>query len=592
MKRFYINMILACSLAASLVACTDVWDDHYQVNPALNGGEHGDKTLWELISSDSELEVFARLLTATKCDSLLMYSRNYTVWAPTGLSADELQWDNDSMLAVYKKEIVENHIANYSHVAGGDRNKEDKKNYDRIEMLNGKFCDFEGRPGKAYTFAGNRLLNDSNIVTKNGVLHKIEGYAVFSSNIWEQMAKEPSISKFYNFLAKDNKTVFDEANSVKGSIVDGKVTYLDSVFKEECRWFERYNASYIGGLNIEDSSYTVYAPTNAAWEDLCSMMKKYYNYPDVQTKDEGAGTRPIQEYADSVLVEDLVEQLFVFSNTVNKKFYEGRTDTLRSTSYNYFIGDAAYNLENGCEKEVKGLSNGNLHIIGQVNYDPFKLWFDTIRVMGTSLTYKDTERADKFVYATSKPIPFERGDSLYNRVEGHSVCLFTANNDYNSNEQPKFRFYVDNILSGSYKISIVLVPYHFVVPTDTLMKPNKFKAKLYCPDGKGGSNGGEYLVNSDESLGTTFKSDPSVVDTIMLAKKFKFDYCEMGYETMTGNKPVTYLEIETDIKFGGGRDAENVATRTNANTRRRNPKYWKYDNSYCISQVLFEPVED
>jgi hypothetical protein len=63
------------------------------------------------------------------------------------------------------------------------------------------------------------------------------------------------------------------------------------------------------------------------------------------------------------------------------------------------------------------------------------------------------------------------------------------------------------------------------------------------------------------------------------------DYCEANYESLTGVKPKARLVIETDIKFGTGRNAEN-------NTKYiRDPKNWKYDNSYRVDQVIFEPVE-
>ncbi len=592
MKRNYINAILACSLVVSLAACTDAWDEHYQVDPALNGGENAGKTLWELISEDEELEDFADLLRATKWDSLLMCNRSYTVWAPTDLEGvfDRSLLNDSSMLEVYKKEIVENHIADYSHVAGGIRDKEDKKNYKRIEMLNGKLCDFEGAVGKEYTFAGNSL-KASNIVAKNGVLHKLDKYASFSANIWEQLAKETSVKEFYSFFAKDYKTVFDKANSVEGPIVDGKVTYLYSAYKDECRWFDKYSGSYIGSLNVEDSSYTVYAPTDAVWKELCDLERGYYNYPDVTTKDEGAGVRPIQEVADSVLKEDLAESLFVFSNTVNKKFYEGGRDTLRSTGYKLFIGDDAYALEQGCEKEVT-LSNGKLHIINQLNYDPYKLWFDTLRVAGISLTSGNTERGEdmalrKYQNATTKIESIERGDSLYNKVLYNSVGVFTPTNNKKDVEQPIFRFYVNDILSACYKISIVLLPPHFVDPEDTVfIKPNKFTAKLEYPDGEGKMK--FISLNDEYNDGKPFISDSSRVDTIVLAEKFKFDYCEASYKDLTGKDPITCLEIKTNIKFGQRGEYENHS----ADKSIRDPKKWMYDNSYRISQVMFEPVKE
>lgn len=144
MKKSYIKTILACSFVISLAACTDTWDEHYQPNPDLNGSDN----LWQLISSDSDLADFAALLRATGYDSILTQNRNYTVWAPADISEafdiSSLADADESMLAIYRKEIVENHIADYSHVAGGVRDKNDKKKYKKVKVLNGKSYDFEG----------------------------------------------------------------------------------------------------------------------------------------------------------------------------------------------------------------------------------------------------------------------------------------------------------------------------------------------------------------------------------------------------------------------------------------------------------------
>lgn len=582
MRKNYRNAILACSFFASLAACTDVWEDHYQVNPTLNGSEN----LWELISSDPELEDFAALLHATGYDTLLAKSRNYTVWAPTEMPEefDVNLLSDDSLVKVYRREIVENHIADFSHVAGGIRDKEDKKNYDRVVVLNGKAYHFEGTVGSDYSFAGNRLTS-SNIVAKNGVLHKLDSYASFASNIWEQLAKEPSISTLYNFLKKDYKREFNPGGSVAGPIKDGKVTYLDSAFIESCRWFYE-----IGQINEEDSSYTVYALTNKAWNDMYDMARGYYIYPSsAVTKNEGSGTQPLNVVADSLVKEMLVRNL-IFSNTVNKKYFEGRKDTLRSTSGKIFKGNEADSIsnssKNGFVKKIE-LSNGTLNIVDKVNYNPFTLWHDTIRVQGESLRFSPEERGEgdnaKYERATVEPHTYIKGDSLYNLISNNSVGVFTPTNYDNTKSQPDLRFYVDGVKSAHYRISIVLLPPHFVDSTDNkFIKPNKFNAKLSYID----DNGNTRYKALNESK-NPFISDPTKVDTIVLAECQKIDFCEDRYKYLTDKYPVTSIMLETNITFGTTARAEN---RTGKNIKPRDPEYWKYDNSYRVDEVIFEPV--
>ena len=562
MKRKYINSILACSMVVSLAACTDAWDEHYQPNPALNGSEN----LWELISNDSDLDDFEALLQATGYAEVLKQNRSYTVWAPVNLSdvldVKSLETANDSLLEVYRKEIVENHIADYSLVAGGIRDKEDKKNYKKVAMLNGKSYHFEGSAENAYSFAGQQLKS-SNIVATNGVLHKIDEGVLFAANIWEQMAKEESISVLYNFLNKDTKREFNVNASVKGPIVDGKQTYLDSVFTVSNRWIDWGG---IGRLNIEDSTYTVYALTDRAWDKLYTKMRSYYNYPDVKSKEE-LGRKMLQEVADSLVREQMCENL-VFSNTVNKKFFEGRKDTLISTRYNMFVNKTLSNreadsLHNGCLKELE-LSNGTLHLIDEVNFNPFTCWHDTIRVQGENL--RDGENlpsgsasASESLYAYTTFVPVDRDHALYGQISGGGVTVFQPKYTEPS-KQPEFHFYANNVLSANYRISIVMVPAHLLDPDEEkTTKKNVLKPYMEFV----GSDGKTYIKNFEKQKYTYTPGEK--VDTIVLAENFKFDFCEADYKNLTGKEPVTRLVIQSE----SGRSNTTV---------------------FRIDQVMFEPV--
>ena len=570
MKKNYINAIVACSFAVSLVACTDTWNEHYQADPALNGNE----TLWELISSDSDLEDFATLLRATGYDEILSMNRSYTVWAPIDLSSEldisTLKDASEELLAEYSREIVENHIADHSHVAGGIRDKENDEDYERVKVLNHKSYDFEGTVKTGYAFANNKL-QAANKIASNGVLHKLDKCAPFESNIWERLAKEPSVSELYKFLYKDFVKELDLNNSVLGPIVDGKQTYLDSVYKETCRWFNE-----MGQINNEDSTYTMYALTNEAWEDMYDQMRVCYNYPAVSAKDDGSGVKSLQQVADSAVREKLCEYL-LFSNTVNKKFYQGRKDSLISTRGKMFVGNKADSLMYGCEKSIT-LSNGTLNIISTVNYDPFTCWLDTIRVQGESLVngVYDRQEGAKYVKATAQSKEINRGDTLYNLVSNNRIGVFTPTDYSSSTEQPSLRFYADNVLSVPYRISIVLLPPNLVNPEDsTFIKPNKFNARLAYQQRDGSV--------AYKNLGQNIVSNPTKVDTIVLADRYEFEYCETDYKRLTGYDPKTCLIIETSIKFGSGRNDDN--------NPKKDKSTWKYDNSYRVDQVIFEPVK-
>ena len=605
MKRIYKNAILACGFAVSLAACTDVWEEHYQSNPALNGG--GDKNLWELISDESDLSNFAALLSATRTttkegsiryDSLLMMSRSYTVWAPTNANMPEyidyksLDKVPSDSLEKYRKEIVENHIADYAHVAGGIRDREDRKNYKMVEMLNGKSYHFEGAPGIGYKFAEDPLVT-SNGVAKNGVLHKLNGRAIYLPNIWEKLASLSSISSLYAFLEKDYKVEFNDAASIPGPIVNDQPTYLDSVFTESCRWFYE-----IGQLNVEDSSYVMYALTNEAWNDMFDMTKSYFEFPENAGKTLPAkGSQTPAEARDSLAKEMICSNL-VFSKTINRKFFEGKKDSLYSNHYTrqMFVGDEARALEDGAVDSYT-LSNGELYVINQVNYNPFTCWHDTIRIEGESLWYQS--EADVVSKAAASSMQVDEDSILYDYVSKGAIGIIKPEK---ATSVPVLNFYTGDILSAYYKVSIVLLPPQIVNPLDTtFIKPNKFDARLIFSDGvtqsgslakKGwGTNPSVKEVRRNETDSAywdiAFVSDPTKIDTIVLAECIKVPTCEYKKELFENFKRTTKLEIETKVvynrRFGDNGDA----------TFDEKGKFveWNFDNNYRIDQVIFEPVE-
>ena len=590
---------IACGVAIlAFASCTDVWEDHYQPSPSLNAEE----SLWELIVKEPDLQEFEELLIATQYDSLLMQNRSYTVWAPADGSGyyDKALLENasDSILEVLRKEVVENHIANYSHVGGGIRDKEDKENYKKVSMLNGKTYNFEGSPSGGYTFS-NSKLSKANIVAKNGVLHKLGGSVDFAANIWEQLPKLSAVSSLWKFLEKDYHKTFDPYNSVKGPIVEGQETFLDSAWTIDCRWFRE-----IGWLDREDSSYTVLALHDDAWEEMFAATRSYYIYnsglEDQYTK------KTSEEISDSI-VKELMCRNLVFSNTVNKKFFEGQRDSLISTTGQIFKGKEAAALYYGGWESYE-LSNGKLFVVDKLQpavdgeavriFDPLTCWHDTIRIQAEALSAderypdqnSDNDNDGKgFTDATKeyKLIP----DTLpaHKQVAGKAVCCFTAKEGTNVN--PNFNFFIDNVLSAKYRIKLVLLPPQEIDPSDNyFVKPNKFTARIYYDNGSGVQTSKALKTKEGES---TFYSNAEAIDTIVffyepeegasLTDGIDIPVCEANLNRINeAAKVQTRLHIESTIKFAN-RGGDNSGAE-------RNPNKWKYDNSFRIDEVIFEPL--
>ena len=541
---------MACSIVAfAFTACTDVWEEHYQPNPELNA----DETLWELIENDPSLKKFASYLKATGYDTLLTKNRCYTVWAPV----DEGFAYNETNTALWEKEFVQNHIADYSHVAGG-RLSEDNK----VKMLNGKYIGFENARTGKFTFKGNPLKMQ-NIPAKNGILHKVDGYAAFTANIWEQLAKDSSLDSLRNFLYKDYKREPNWNASVQGPVKDGQIQYLDTAWTVTCPWFNS-----LGRLNREDSSYTMFAPTNQAWKELYDDTERYFRYTT------GFGSKG--DSIRNVVIKEFMVRNLVFSDKVNKKYATGDAqypyDSLVS-NYNYAytyeplvfgtkeVRDLYDGLANG---QSLTMSNGTLNIVDKVNYDPLLCWHDTISIEGENLVGEYNNETDNdFEGASKSVIRIDRDSLMYDSISGGAVGVYNG-----GNENPRLSFKLRNVLSARYEVKIVVVSPEKLSRYDTTyIKPNKFLATLTCGDSELKDALIQIPLGRKDSCavrGRDIYSIPGRIDTITLVpldtinwKPTGVDYveiptCEYNEESLLdGGDFQTRLEIVSNLGNGG-----------------------------------------
>lgn len=476
-KSIIKTLVFGALVALGLTACTDSWNEHYQEKPELNSTE----TLWDLIAKNSELSEFADLLKKTHYDELLQKDRSYTVWAPkNGFAYKETNTDQ------IQAEFVENHIADYSYVASGILVE------NQVKMINEKYIYFDGA-GDQYTFKGNPLTS-KNIPAKNGVLHIIDGYANFTANIWEELAKIDSISEVNAFLKSFNKDYFDINASVQGPIVNGEITYLDSVVTLQNEWFSK-----IGYLAREDSSYYMIVPTNKAWRETYDKALTYFKYAD--TKNGGDSLQRLN--AASAMCRHMV-----FSRCFNNlklnddpQAQDSLTSNWHSTRYNtykkgMFKGDEYHNLFNNLVTKEE-LSNGILYVTDTYNFDPIKCWHDTIRIEGESIN-----NSDYLGSCTSefKSIPRD-SINIYRSMShgGYGEFVPTA-----STANPKLTIPIPSVLSAPYLVKCVFVPANILDKTKEVM-PNKFTVQLKYLDTNGKTQTlamGTKLVNFENGFET------------------------------------------------------------------------------------------
>ena len=378
-------VMAALAMGAMATACSD-WDDHYEANSSVTGSSSA--TLWENISANTNLSEFAQLAKKTGYDKVLQSSQTFTVWAPLNGTFD-FETLNNSDVTELTNEFMRNHVARFSYPASGPVNE-------RVFMLNEKMNIFQGNG--TYQM-GDVKLQDINIASSNGTMHTIDGQLKFNYNIFESLnTKTYALDSITEYFKHFNQEKLDLDASVKGPVVDGEITYLDSVKVEYNQLCKLINAH----IDREDSTYTMIVPTNEAWNKAMATLDNYYKYiPSYQYFKEfpqtlkGADASQVDyDLIDDVYLADSLKKLFLVADLAfNNKYYGNvklpelqhgeslQTDSLVSTTYDILYTEDAKRLFDGTiAKEEK--SNGYLWIADSLHVRPWNLWKPEVIVQG------------------------------------------------------------------------------------------------------------------------------------------------------------------------------------------------------------------
>jgi hypothetical protein len=216
-------------------------------------------SLINYIQTDTSLRTFYQLLVKTGYDEILNTLNTFTVWAPDnnalkGVDTSNIQVVND---------LLANHIARFLFSASGGTE-------DTVTMLNGKIHYFV-HSGSNVRF-DNVQLNGPGVLTSNGIVYSMNGYAPFYPNIYEYIQRTPGLETLNAFIkAQIRKEFLIELSDVIGQDAKGNKIY-DSVFSEPVNVL----FNYIGNLDREDSTYTVILPDNQAWNEAYGRIQKYF----------------------------------------------------------------------------------------------------------------------------------------------------------------------------------------------------------------------------------------------------------------------------------------------------------------------------
>lgn len=523
-KYLIINLLLGIVFFTS---CNDAWEEHYSSSVGIKSNLR----LYDYINSQPDLSTFAKMLKIAGYDIVLNKPQAYTVWAPvnTGLTNIDLK---DTTLVT---DIVKNHISRFSYPTTGINSK-------TIYMLDQKLLLFE-KTQTGFTFGGKKLLQ-ANTATFNGILHKIDGYVPYLTNIWEFIGKTSGLDSLRAYLYSQNTSIFDQANSVEIGTNSQNQAVYDSVII-----FSNPILDKIGHIQLEDSTFSAILPNNTAWIKVYNLIKSNYN---TLPKDGGAAQQRLNtQYA---LVRNLV---FKSKDMLTEPIVY---DSLISTTGTVFR-PSSY-LFDGSAKNI--LSNGFAYVTDSLRFNAVNSWQKPIIVEAENSSY-----GRSYLYS-SLSIRSSLG-STYN--VSHNQFLVCEPTTVSSTTQNSVSFPIPNTLSGKYNISCVFAPSSIVSAADI----RAYKARFYLSYVNGaGKQITDGAVTSTNGISTVqgakagiFTTNSSAM-TKMFVTQFSFPYCNL----YTTKSAITDITVKLKV--------ENASVITET---------VNFDRTLRIDYIILEPVQ-
>ncbi|WP_082379276.1 fasciclin domain-containing protein [Pseudalgibacter alginicilyticus] len=389
------------------VSCKEeAWDDHYDQQDSRL-----EKNIFTVLSENSEYSIFVTLLEQTGYKSQLQTSQAFTVWAPNNAAFAQVSSailnDPDAL-----KELIGNHISLFSYNTSSNQET-------LVKMFNDKYIEFINTSGIS-TFGGINLAT-KDILTSNGILHTINEVLEVSPNIWGYLNTNASeYPSLMAFLTQFNETVFDEGGSVKiGTNSLGQSVY-DSVFVSSNSYFKT-----IGDLSSEERRYSFIGLTEQAYTGIYDTFKDYYYYP----------------VADSIKANT---DRTIFSNlnfpAVDIDDLNGNLVTTTGNSVN---------LDPNAITENLALSNGNVFVVDELNYDPKNVIYKEV--------FYEIENTDRRTIGNATALTVQKRFNRTSSGQFYSVVNLNQNPDAGETNN-YFEISFSNVLSASYTLHLKFVP--------------------------------------------------------------------------------------------------------------------------------------
>lgn len=535
-------MMAAGMLTAT--SCSD-FDDYNEVQ--VNPEAAANLSLWENIEQNPQLSDFEELIKKAGFDDELQGSHYYTVWAPLNGTFDKSIYADMDQAALLKN-FVYNHVADYNHPISGDINN-------KVFTLNRKTYNFTGVSG-TFTFAGITLAQ-ANIPSTNGLMHTLDGAAMYYDNIYDYILGLGEGYESINAYFKRYETsILDEANSVKGPMVNGLQTYVDSVMIVDNSLVRRLGAQ----LQNEDSSYTVLLPTDKAWENKYNAIKPYYNFitntvgQDLLGTSSSSNIKQINTgdidnaYFQDSIIKRFITNTIVYSNndTYNSFFVDGReitpTDSVRLPNGRKYSNPAdllAYQVG-----EPVKMSNGWIRNVDSIAFYSWETYAPEININPINQAGLITAAA-----ASSRGWNIIFSDAVNkwgDFTETNGELRFANIEPSGDRTKPELHTFLPNVLSTKYKFYVVFVP-GAIIGEDN--RPNQVNFTLNYCDANGKLqkyNFSSDLKNDNPKTQKPFVNDTSKVDTMYIGE-FTFPVSYYGLPENGGKAIMPDLKISSPM---------------------------------------------
>lgn len=535
---------------AMTTACSD-WDDHYN-NNGVSGS--ASETIWENVKANANLSQFADLMHKAGYDEVINTTQTYTVWAPLNgtFNYDSL---NALPLNNLKQHFAMNHVARFNYPASGSVDA-------AVTMLNKKVMPFKGNG--TYKFNGVEVVSP-NVASSNGMLHVTSGMVDYMANLFESLDSMAlpidSISRyFHNYDQK----VLDEANSVKGPVVDGRLTYLDSVFVEQNILLYLHNAL----IHREDSNYTMLLPSDEAWQKAYKAVKSCFNYqpftfvkdvPQTNLKkatadnyDTGSTKLDFDLLNDSIIHYMICKDLFFNNNLYHNRVLNDlktgaqlSVDSLVNTNRSIFYGNDASDIFADARRIDK--SNGSMWLTDSLRMRPWLTYNPIIKIQAENGAAKSYNAGATTIVPIAKA---EQNPDIQGTVSNGYYLTITPSSPASN---PEAIFYLPGVRSTTYAVYVCFVPENINASTYTdNVRPNIVQVTMGYNDLKGKPQEQPLKVGKTQ----LFQSDITKVDTVYVGD-FTFPLCYYG----TGISNVTQESYAPYVRISSRASSKNPGDR-------------------------------